>query len=154
MSVSVFSAAKKIGNLSDWSKTNLELQKILYIAHMIHLGRCDAPLVDDNFEAWYLGPVHPALYHQAKIFGSEPVQDIFKNHPNLDDEESETKTLNSAYDIVGSFTGSRLIAITHCDYGAWQKNYRPGIPNVVIPNDDILAEYRKRVDKQRNTESV
>ena len=151
MSISVLAAAKHLGVLSGWSKTNLELQKIIYIAHMLHLGRCDAPLVESYFEAWYLGPVHPDLYHQAKIYGSEPVQNIFNSQPSLDDTKIETKTLNSTYDIVGDFSGARLIAITHCDYGAWQKNYKPGVRNVVIPNEDILDEYRKRVDKQKTS---
>lgn len=144
MSISVLAAAKYIGGLSDWSKSNLELQKIIYIAHMLHLGICKEPLVQDNFQAWDLGPVHPVLYHKAKIFGADAVKNIFNSVKDLDETRSETKRLNLTFDIVSAYSGSRLIAITHCEYGAWRKNYRPGTFGVVIPNEDIIDEYEER----------
>lgn len=147
MSISVLAAAKYIGGLSDWSKSNLELQKILYIAHMLHLGLHEQPLVQDNFQAWELGPVHPILYHKAKVFGANPVQNIFRSVPNLDEHNLETKTLNATFNAVAEFTGSRLIAITHCDYGAWAKNYKPGAYGIVIPNEDIFEEYKERRER-------
>ncbi len=155
MSVSVLSAAKFIGDISDWSKTNLELQKIIYIAHMLHLGEQESVLVEGNFQAWYLGPVHPDLYHHAKVYGSEKVQNIFNAFASLDVDSPESRTLKRAYGLVGGFSGSRLIAITHCNYGAWEKNYKPGARNIVIPNVDILNEYHKRVElaKRRQGES-
>mgnify|MGYP006283548483 CR=1 FL=1 len=77
MTVSVLSAAKRLAARSGWTLSNLELQKILYLAHMVHLGRTDgAPLVHGLFEAWDYGPVHPDLYHRVKIFGSSPVKNI------------------------------------------------------------------------------
>jgi len=44
-------AARTICELRDWSVSNLELQKILYFAQMIHLGETDGhPLIGENFE--------------------------------------------------------------------------------------------------------
>ena len=122
MPISVLSAAKHIGTISGWSKTNLELQKIIYIAHMLHLGEKDSPLVNGLFEAWPFGPVHPELYHKAKVYGAKPVQNIFNSFLPLDNHSLEKLTLENAYDQVGSFESYRLIAITHRDYGAWAKN--------------------------------
>ena len=147
MPISSLSAARYLGGLSGWSKTNLELQKILYIAHMIHLGRQNAPLVENNFQAWYLGPVLPDLYHEAKIYGANPVQDIFFSEDSLEKDSPESTTLADTYSIVKNFSGSRLIAITHCDYGAWSKNYKPNERHVIIPNEDILEEYHQRVKR-------
>ncbi len=147
MSIPVLSAAKHLGILSDWSKTNLELQKILYIAHMIHLGEHKKPLVKDYFQAWIFGPVHPVLYHKAKIFGAKPVRNIFRSIGDLDENLSETNTLNRTYSVVSEFTGAKLVAITHCDYGAWAKNYKPDAMGIIIPNEDILEEYNKRKER-------
>ena len=110
---------------------------------MIHLGENSRPLVQDNFQAWDLGPVHPVLYHRTKIFGAEPVQNIFRSVSDLSEDQPETETLIQTFNTVSEFSGSRLIAITHCDYGAWIKNYIPG-GNAVIPNKDIIEEYKER----------
>ncbi len=147
MPVSVFAAAKYIGILSDWSKTNLELQKIIYIAHMLHLGKYKSPLVQGRFQAWNLGPVHPVLYHKAKIFGDNPVENIFRGVPDLDDRQPETRTLNSTFNLVSEFSGSRLVAITHWEHGAWASNYKPSTFGVEIPNDDIINEYERRKER-------
>lgn len=144
MSIHALSAAKHLGVLSGWSKTNLELQKILYIAHMIHLGEHKKPLVEGHFQAWVLGPVHPVLYHKAKIFGAKPVRNIFRSIGDLDKNLSETNTLKRTYDVVSEFSGAKLVAITHCDYGAWAKNYKPDEMRNIIPNSDILEEYKER----------
>jgi|GEM_PF-6636616 len=58
MAVHALSAARAICELRDWEVSNLELQKILYIAHMVYLGETDShPLIKENFEAWDYGPV-------------------------------------------------------------------------------------------------
>ena len=49
MSVSALSAAKTFCELRDWKISNLELQKLLYIAQMLHLGRYGTPLISERF---------------------------------------------------------------------------------------------------------
>lgn len=151
MSISVLSAAKHIGVLSDWSKTNLELQKIIYLAHMIHLGEngLESPLVQGYFEAWDFGPVHPDLYHKVKIFGAGRVRNIFHGYPDLSEDEPEAETLTSTYEMISNYSGSRLIAITHWENGAWYYNYDPDYSSKIIPNEDILKEYNNRVERDR-----
>ena len=62
MAVSALSAGKRLGKHSGWTLSNLAMQKLLYIAHMYHLGMYDAtPLVTGHFEAWDYGPVHPTF---------------------------------------------------------------------------------------------
>lgn len=38
MTVSVLSAAKTLAEMTDWNLSNLEMNKILYLAHMLRLG--------------------------------------------------------------------------------------------------------------------
>ncbi len=155
MSVSVFVAAKHIGEMSGWTKTNLELQKILYIANMIHLGREGHPLINEKFEAWVYGPVVPELYHRAKIFGADPVKNIFVNYLSLDKNNYKlvSNTLTLTYNMTSSFSASRLIAITHWDRGAWIKKYNYRNPSTIIRDEDILDEYNNRVARAKKSNS-
>jgi len=147
MSVSVLEAAKHLGRKSNWSLSNLELQKLIYIAHMLHLGRHESPLVDGEFEAWDYGPVHPKLYHEAKAFGASPVANVFRTVPDLK-EGTEKEVLNETLNALGEARPAKLIAITHWQEGAWSKRYEPGSKGIKIPNNDILNEYNQRREKK------
>ena len=143
MTVPVFAAAKRICERSGWSLSNLGLQKLLYIIHMSYLGNHDEPLIRGHFEAWDYGPVQPDLYHKAKIFGSSPVGNIFHSDEELGDC-AEASMIDDAVAQLSNATPGRLVAITHWEGGAWHKNYVHGGRGSVIPNEDILQEYRDR----------
>lgn len=145
MTISALQAAKKMGERSGWSLSNLEMQKLLYLSHMIHLGANDEPLVSGHFEAWDLGPVHPILYHKAKVFGARPVRNIFRSVPDPQDGTGECATLNSIMDGMSPLTGSQLVSITHWDHGAWARNYIPGVRGIIIPDSHIKDEYQRRM---------
>ena len=149
MSVDVLRAAHFIADRADWTRTNLELQKILYLAHMVHEGTHERPLVNGDFEAWELGPVHPTLYHHVKRYGSDPVGRIRCSEDPLP-KGTEKSALEETYDALASKTGSQLVAITHWDSGAWARNYVPGERRRKIPLQHIRDEYNARVRKARD----
>jgi uncharacterized phage-associated protein len=143
MTVSAFEAAKRLGERSGWSLSNLEMQKLLYLAHMFHLGQYETPLVSGHFEAWDYGPVHPDLYHRIKIFGSSPVENVFHS-VNTPQEGTEAQLLDNVFKHLANQRPGRLVAITHWDKGAWARHYDPGTRSAIIPNEDILDEYQER----------
>jgi uncharacterized phage-associated protein len=144
MSVASHSAARYICARGNWSVTNLSLQKILYLAHMVHLGTSGERLVNTEFEAWDYGPVEPTLYRDVRMFGSKPIQDIFYSAAPIANTPEEA-TLAEACDALISKKPGELVAITHWQNGAWARNYVAGIRGIVIPDPDIIAEYRARV---------
>ena len=144
MAVSVLSAAKRLAKKSRWSLSNLELQKILYLAHMIHLGQTGEPLVKGYFEAWNYGPVHPVLYHHAKVFGADPVKNIFHGNEDLEDDDRHSKSIDAIYHALENFRPGQLVALTHRKNGAWERVYIPGKSHCRIKNEDILSEYNDR----------
>lgn len=151
MTISALQAAKKMGERSGWSLSNLEMQKLLYLSHMIHLGTHDKPLVGGHFEAWDLGPVHPVLYHEAKVFGARPVRNIFRSVSDPQDG-TECATLNGTMGELSRLTGPQLVSITHWEDGAWARNYVPGERGIVIPDSDIKDEYqRRKLDFERRS---
>ena len=137
----VFVVAKTFGGISKWSVSNLKMQKILYLSHMVCLGRHKIPLVDTPFEAWDFGPVQPALYHKLKRFGSSNVRDVFYGEEIL----TEGKGLSVLEDMstLCSFSPGELVGITHREGGAWSKVYRPGAKGIAIENFLISEEYTK-----------
>ncbi len=143
MAVPVLQAAKYMCDTSGWQISNLSLQKLLYIAHMFHLGQHGTPLIDGTFEAWDYGPVQPNLYHKVKVFGSAPVQNIFHSVPDVSDG-TEKSLIHQAVDKLGKSKPGLLVEITHWQEGAWAKHYLPGARGIMIPDNDILEEYKKR----------
>jgi uncharacterized phage-associated protein len=141
MTVNVLDAARHMAARSDWSLSNLKLQKLLYLSHMFYMGRHDGePLVHGTFEAWDYGPVHVPLYHRVKVYGSDPVTSL-AGGDILDSASPEATILDEAYDALGDSRAGQLINATHKEGGAWANNYIPGARGVIIPNEDILAEY-------------
>lgn len=143
MTVAALSAARSVCEIRDWSVSNLELQKILYLAHMFYLGRQGQPLIAENFEAWDYGPVIPDLYHRVKGFGNGPVRNVF-HWVSPATRGPQYDILKEAAEATKNTSPSRLVAITHWDHGAWAQCYRPGVGGIVIPNDLIKAEYLAR----------
>lgn len=148
MAISSLSAAKYLCGLSDWSLSNLQIQKILYIAHMAYLGEHDEPLIgDDHFQAWDYGPILPKLYRQLKPFGSSPIPDIFhfvKTFRDKEEKEKVESVLIWAYENLSKMSHGKLVAITHRGNGAWWNTYRPQGENLVISDKAIKKEFVER----------
>ncbi|MDF1601312.1 DUF4065 domain-containing protein [Mesorhizobium sp. YIM 152430] len=144
MAVSAHQAAKTLAVLKDWTVTNLELQKLLYIAHMVHLGEHGEPLISDNFEAWDYGPVVPGLYQHLKGFGADPIGNVFHSVPSISEGSREFVSLVDTVKNTRGFTPGRLVSITHWPEGAWAEYYRPGNKGIIIPNESIKSEYDRR----------
>jgi uncharacterized phage-associated protein len=141
MTISVLSAAKRLAMRSNWTLSNLEMQKILYLAHMFYLGRTKGePLVSGRFEAWDYGPVHPDLYHRLKVFGASPVRNVFHEYSDIPDGP-QAAIIDEAYDSLGNAGPGRLVNATHRKGGAWSNHYIPGQRHCIIPNADIQKEY-------------
>lgn len=143
MAISTPTAAKAVCEMRGWSVSNLALQKILYVAHMVHLGRTQKPLLPEIFEAWDYGPVIPSLYHQVKMFGAGPVQDVFYGARELPEGE-EKANLIEVVNFLAPMSPGQLVKMTHWDDGAWAKFYKPGVRGLAIPNEAIFDEFRAR----------
>jgi len=141
MTYSILQVAKTLGELSDFSHSNLELQKMSYIAEMLHLGRTGEPLILQNFEAWDRGPVARDLYQWAKMFGSGPVRNIFSRVVTIPAGTAAYEAVQDAYEMMHDKSPWEMVAITHRKGGAWDKFYRPGVKGIVIPKAAILDEY-------------
>lgn len=139
--MSVLSAARTLGDVSGWTLSNLTIQKTLYIAQMLHLGRHQTPLFREHFEAWDYGPVVPALYRVAKRFGASPLTDVFTVAP-FDAASDEAVTVRDAYEATRHMSPGQLVEYTHRTGGAWEAYYREGYRGTEIPIEAIFQEWK------------
>lgn len=143
MTISALDAAKTVCKLGGWSLTNLKLQKILYISHMVYMGKnAGEHLIDEPFEAWDYGPVLSSVYRKVSRFGAQPISDIFFE-ADFVTSGKEKSLLEEACSFLASKSAYYLVAVTHLKGGAWEKNYQPGELGILIPDNDILDEYQK-----------
>jgi uncharacterized phage-associated protein len=146
MAISVLSVARTLGRISGWELSNLELQKMAYMAEMIHLGRSGgSALIYEDFEAWANGPVVPALYHAVKAYGAGPVRDVFLP-VGLNEGDPRLTAVRDSYEMLKNMNPGQMVAVTHWRNGAWAAKYRPGVKGVVIPKALILKEYHDRTN--------
>ncbi len=143
MSVSPTDAAKYLCDRSGWTLSNLQLQKIIYMADMNHVGQGNDRLVSESFEAWDYGPVLPSLYHRCKAFGSKPLPDIFWGAGDIS-ETREAVTLDSAWNALKDKPPFHLVSTTHSESSAWIRKYVPGAKQIQISTQDMIDEYDRR----------
>lgn len=146
MTVRVNDAAQYLCALSGWKLSNLQLQKMLYIADMNFVGQGYGRLVDEDFEAWDYGPVLPTLYHKCKAFGSKPVPQVFWGAADIRGT-NEAWFLDTAWESLKSATPGQLVESTHSALGAWVRRYVPGAKQIKIPSQDMIEEYARRTQQ-------
>ena len=133
-------ATKKLCARSGWRLSNLELQKHLFLAQLEFLKANEDRLIGTSFEAWDFGPVVPEIYRSVKRFAAGPVENIFHSL-NFSPKELDAN-LYVSYDRYKHMAPGQLVSLTHKPRGAWDKNYKPGMLGVIIPDTDIKQEAR------------
>jgi uncharacterized phage-associated protein len=149
MTARLDSVCKYICERGSWRVSNLQLQKLLYMAQMVYMGRNEgARLVDTNFQAWDYGPVSPELYSKARSFGASPVEDVFPNARVFNAGDSRRVVLDEVCDALLKLSPGQLVEMTHWEKGAWAKHYVPGAKYIPIPDPDIAREYADRISAE------
>lgn len=141
--ISALTAARHMCERRGWTLTNLELQKMLYLAQMMFMGKNNGErLLNGTFEAWDYGPVLPDVYREAKAYGRDPIRSLWFSAKLHD--EPRVAMLNEAVDELSKLRPAQLVNITHWKDGAWARNYVPNHRGIPIPDDHILDEYKRR----------
>lgn len=149
MTARLDSVCKFICEQGDWEVSNLQLQKILYMAHMYYMGRHGGALLTSaKFQAWDYGPVEPSVYKKVRMFGSGPIQDVFYEARAFKENDERRIDLKEVCDALLPMRAGALVDITHWPNGAWAKNYVAGLRAIEIPNCDIIDEYRARISNK------
>ncbi len=146
----VFKVAKVFCERRKWRATNLEIQKLLYIAQVFSLGLRDKPLFKNMIEAWRYGPVVRDVYDKFKMYGSMPIQPIMfadmTEHKCTDEDREFVEGIAEATKDLRDW---QLVGLTHRDGTAWKKRYNQFTPTSnVITEDDMRDEFEHIWKKQ------
>lgn len=96
--------------------TPLALQKLLYYAQGIYLATYDAPLFEEDCQAWGHGPVYETVYGMFRDFKYNPIDD--ERFAVLRGQYSYLKSeavvvLDVVLGSFGQYSGKTLESITH-----------------------------------------
>jgi uncharacterized phage-associated protein len=131
--------------------TPLEVQKMLYFLEGLHLALVDAPLFDENFEAWQFGPALPSVWRRFKSFGPNTIS------PNVVDTKAKEslsdpvlRLIEFVYTLYSKFDPPSLVGLTHLPGTPWDDVRRAhGLgktdnSNEVIDTDKISSWFKAK----------
>ena len=134
---------KKMGQMSA-----MKLQKLLYYAQAWSLVWDDAPLFEEEIQAWANGPVIPALFemHKGRYFVDDGYFEQFGgNSENLNQEQRDT--VDSIIKFYGDKDSQWLSDLTHQET-PWRNARRELADgergNAVLSHAD-MAEYYSNI---------
>lgn len=140
---SAASVANFIVTKTNFSVTNLKLQKMLYFAQGYFLGKLDRELFKDAIQAWTYGPVVPSVYDAFMGYRSQRIAstldaDEIKN-------ENDRTILAALVESMDKYSASDLVAMTHLPGTPWNQVWKGGLGRFnVIPTSLIKAYFTPR----------
>ena len=140
----LYKAAATVIELCQQDVTNLRVQKILYISHMLAMGSTEGRvnLVDGaKFYTWKYGPVQPDLYKTLKSCESTSIS-TWRGLGLLDKNDEQYNYVENAVPELDKLSTSRLIEVTHWEKGAWARTFVKGGYDEEITEGAIIEEYR------------
>lgn len=139
------------------SLTIMQLLKLVYIAHGWSLGLLNAPLVNEEPEAWQHGPVFPRIYREFRRYGSQPItanaSEPFGAVPTAALSPDQKAIIQSVVMNYGDFHAFALSRITHESGTPWSQVYRDGLGSSAEISNAIIAEHYKKLAHERRPRS-
>jgi uncharacterized phage-associated protein len=127
--------------------TNMQLQKLVYIAHGWNLVLLDKPLFYNNVHAWEWGPVVPKLYKPLSKYKAGYVTDFLPSKgESIAPDAPELKVIEGVWKAYGKYSGLQLSAITHTEGTPWSEVWKTNRYGI-IPNELIAQHYRQLLDE-------
>lgn len=140
-----------LGREKGFSFTQMQLLKLVYIAHGWMLGAYDQPLITNEVQAWKYGPVIPDLYSKIKIFGSSEITipSLTNNEEDVFTED-EIDALKFTLEVYGDKSAAKLSQITHMPNTPWSAVYNENGWAEKIPDSLIQKHYKELYKKYFN----
>jgi uncharacterized phage-associated protein len=140
----------------------MQLQKLVYIAHGWCLAFSGHPLTGDRPEAWDFGPVYRRLADALSAFGIDAVAQEIRSDWSISDgfshrsreraqadlNEFEMDTITMVYEDYGALAASQLSALTQRAGSPWSQVYGNGSGKLRdIPHRLIRDQFAKYAEE-------
>lgn len=133
--------------------TIMQLLKLVYIAHGWSLALLQAPLVNEQPEAWQHGPVFPSIYREFRRFGSSAISTKattpFGQVVEAPLDAQQRELVRSVVTSYGHMHAFKLSAITHQLGTPWSETYRGGLGSSQVIPDALIAEHYQKLAAER-----
>ena len=148
--------------------TQMQLQKLAYMANGWNWALNGEPLIEDGAEAWDYGPVYPDLYEHTKFFGKNPLERLITAEDSeaarvfggsdgraapyagqLSDRESAI--IAHVWKRYGGLSGSQLSALTHQRGTPWSDAYWSRGKSAPIAQDAIRHYFDELAQRAQAT---
>lgn len=137
--------AKKEGK----SLTNLQLQKLCYIAEGVHLAVYNSSLFLESVKAWKYGPVIEELYEELKCNGNKPCDKI-EGYDDINETKADISAfsaINATYEKYKNKSANELVNLTHQPGTPWHNTYYNPETDWTISKVLIRTYYKEFVKK-------
>lgn len=106
--------------------TNLRLQRLVIIAHGVHLAYFDAPLFCEKLMAWDFGPVEPLLYNTLQPIGNGVVSESFlgSDVDLLKTHHSCSQAIRATWEAYRSMSDVDIGRCVNANGGPWDIIWR------------------------------
>ena len=139
--------------------TPLALQKLLYYAQGIYLATYDAPLFEEDCQAWVHGPVYETVYGMFRDFKFNPIDDerfavLRGQHGYL--KREAIAVLDVVLESFGQYSGKMLEGITHQE-APWleaRQEAEPSERTQLVMEKDSIRRYFLEVKKMYGIETT
>lgn len=125
------------------SLTNMQLQKLVYIAHGYSLAKLGKPLFHNNIHAFEWGPVIPNLYKTLRHYGAGEVKELIPTDAApIGEDSQEMEIIREVWQDYGDFSGLQLSDLTHRKGTPWSETWR--INQFGVISDELIAEHYRQ----------
>ncbi len=148
MTVSAHAIANKFIEISQGESkpvTNMQLQKLVFIAQGYGLAILGYPLYYNNTHAWQWGPVVPKLYKPLQKYGRDFVTDKIKAEDEFCNDGEELEIVQAVWKAYGHMSGGQLSTLTHKPNTPWSVTWNKDQFGV-IPEQLVADHYRAIVE--------
>ncbi len=123
--------------------TNMQLQKLVYIAHGYCLAKLQKPLFYNNIHAFEWGPVIPNLYKTLSHYRAGEVKDfIATDESPIAEDSAEMEIIREVWQDYGELSGLELSDLTHRKGTPWSETWRTNQYGVI--SDELIAEHYRQ----------
>lgn len=122
--------------------SNCSLSKILYLLHCFYMMETGEELIDEDFEAWIIGPVIPEVYWEYSIYAGAPIISFYKIEYEIDPQIE--KVIGKLARNLTYVKPWKINSMTMFDGGAWSQTYEKGKRNRIWPSlikEDVKKNY-------------
>ena len=122
--------------------TNMQVQKLVFLAQGYCMALLDRPIHYHNTHAWQFGPVIPRLYKNLQKYGNGVVSEHVTTDESIDKNSEDYQIVRGVFKVYGGYTGGQLSSLTHEAGTPWSQTW--GQNRFGIIDDELMGAFYKK----------